>query len=71
MVDNVVGEKATPQMIVERALSGIEADKLDIGADDRSAEVCDQLQHGLEERLKDSYERADNFRASHPARRLD
>ena len=71
MVGNVVGEKATPQMIVERALSGIEADKLDIGADDRSAKVCDQLQHGLEERLKDSYERADLFRASHPARRID
>ena len=71
MVGNVVGEKATPQMIVERALSGIEADKLDIGADDLSAKVCDQLRHGLEERLKDSYERADHFRASHPARRLD
>jgi NAD(P)-dependent dehydrogenase (short-subunit alcohol dehydrogenase family) len=71
MVGNVVGDKATPQMIVERALAGIEQDKLDIGADDRSSEVCDQLQHGLEGRLKDSYERADLFRASHPARRPD
>jgi NAD(P)-dependent dehydrogenase (short-subunit alcohol dehydrogenase family) len=71
MIGNVVGEKSAPQMIVERALSGIEADNLDIGADDRSTEVCDQVQHGLEERLKDSYERADIFRASHPARPLD
>ncbi len=71
MVGNVVGEKATPQSIVERALSGIEEGKLDIGTDNRSSQICDQLQHGLEERLKESYERADLFRASHPAKRPD
>jgi NAD(P)-dependent dehydrogenase (short-subunit alcohol dehydrogenase family) len=71
MVGNVVGEKATPQIIVEHALTGIEEDKLDIGADDRSSEVCDHLQHGLGERLENSYERADVFRASHPAKPLD
>jgi NAD(P)-dependent dehydrogenase (short-subunit alcohol dehydrogenase family) len=71
MVSNVVADKATPQMIVERALSGIEADELDIAADDRSTEVREQLQHGLEGLLKESYERADLFRINHPALRPD
>ncbi len=71
MVSNIVADKATPQMIVERALSGIEADELDIATDDRSTEIRDRLQHGLEGVLKESYERADVFRINHPARRPD
>lgn len=71
MIDNIVGEKTSPQIIVERALAGIEEDKLDIATDDRSARICGQLLHGLEERLKVSNQRADLFRADHPARRPD
>lgn len=68
MIGNVAWDKTTPQVIVERSLTGIEEDNLDIAADDRSAEVCSQVQQGLVERLKGSYERADAFRANHPAK---
>ncbi len=68
MIGNVAGNKTPPQAIVERSLSAIEKGTLDIAADDRSAEVCSQLQQGLDERLQDSYERSDAFRASHPAK---
>lgn len=68
MIGNVDGKKTSPQAIVERSLNGIEQETLDIAADDRSAEVCSQLQQGLDERLQDSYKRSDAFRASHPAK---
>ena len=68
MISNVDGNKTSPQEVVERSLKGIESDTLDIAADDRSAEVCNQLQQGLAARLQDSYERSDAFRAIHPAK---
>ena len=71
MIDNIAGEKSSPQMIVERALAGIEKDTLDIATDQRSDLICGQLLDGLEERLKISSERAELLRATHPARRPD
>ena len=66
MIDNLAVEKSTPEAIVENALSGIEAGKLDIATDEPSTIRCAQFQGHLDQALEELFERADLFRTNFP-----
>jgi len=68
MIDNLAVEKSTPESIVENALAGIEAGKLDIATDEPSTRRFAQFQSHLDQALEEQFERAELFRANNPVR---
>lgn len=68
MVGGVAAEKADPREVAARALAGVAAGRLDIPTDARSEQFVSLALGGLPEISAAAFERADAFRAAHPAR---
>jgi NAD(P)-dependent dehydrogenase (short-subunit alcohol dehydrogenase family) len=66
MIDYVRAEKADPHDIVRAALDGMEANTLEIDADDRAKSIRERLMREPQALEESMHERARLFRADHP-----
>ena len=71
MISYVDAEKASPADIVAAGLDGVEAEILNIDADERAKSVRIALRDDPEGLIKSSWNRADEFRKSHPPKKPD
>ncbi len=71
MVEYVDAEKVSPRDIVTAALDGIEANVVDIDADERTKAVRLALRDDPEGLIRSSWQRADDFRKVYPANSSD
>ena len=66
MVDDVVGDKASPGEVARNTMLGMEAGDIDIDADDRAKSVRQGLRNDPEGVAKELWVRAADFRVTHP-----